>query len=128
VLTFKRQAELELVGSGLPYTLLRPSRLTDGPYTSFDINTLLQATAGTRQDVTLSPRDDLAGEASRLAVAGGWWRAGRECTGGHCSACALKLHPRRHVGVAAGQLQRAASSVLPSPGVLKVARPAVVPG
>ena len=30
------------MASGLPYTLLRPSRLTDGPYTSYDLNTLLQ--------------------------------------------------------------------------------------
>lgn len=29
----------------------RPGRLTDGPYTSYDLNTLLKATAGTRRDV-----------------------------------------------------------------------------
>ncbi len=55
---------------GLPWSILRPSRLTDGPYTSYDVNTLLQATAGSRQDVQVSPKDDLAGEASRIAVAG----------------------------------------------------------
>jgi uncharacterized protein YbjT (DUF2867 family) len=42
VLKFKHEVELALMASGLPYTLLRPSRLTDGPYTSFDLNTLLQ--------------------------------------------------------------------------------------
>lgn len=57
------------MASGLPYAILRPSRLTDGPYTSFDLNTLLQATAGSRRDVTLAPTDSLAGEASRIAVA-----------------------------------------------------------
>jgi uncharacterized protein YbjT (DUF2867 family) len=69
VLTFKREAELALEASGLPWTVLRPSRLTDGPYTSYDLNTLLKATAGTRRDAVLSPADDLAGEASRITVA-----------------------------------------------------------
>ncbi|EFJ52122.1 hypothetical protein VOLCADRAFT_56279, partial [Volvox carteri f. nagariensis] len=69
VLKYKRDSELHLLSSGLPYTVIRPGRLTDGPYTSFDLNTLLQATAGSRQDVQLSPRDDQRGEASRIAVA-----------------------------------------------------------
>lgn len=56
--------------SGLAYTILRPGRLTDGPYTSFDLNTLLQATAGTRQDIQVSARDELNGETSRIALAG----------------------------------------------------------
>lgn len=34
------------MASGLPYTILRPSRLTDGPYTSYDLNTLLQVGMG----------------------------------------------------------------------------------
>lgn len=42
VLKFKHDSELALQASGIPYTLLRPSRLTDGPYTSYDLNTLLQ--------------------------------------------------------------------------------------
>jgi hypothetical protein len=42
VLKFKRDSEMALEASGLPYTILRPSRLTDGPYTSYDLNTLLQ--------------------------------------------------------------------------------------
>ncbi|KAI8469340.1 MAG: hypothetical protein J3K34DRAFT_513480 [Monoraphidium minutum] len=69
VLGFKRESEKALAASGLPYTLLRPSRLTDGPYTSYDLNTLLKATAGSRKDAVLSPRDDLKGEASRITVA-----------------------------------------------------------
>lgn len=31
----------------------RPGRLTDGPYTSYDLNTLLQATAGERRAVVI---------------------------------------------------------------------------
>ncbi|GFR40986.1 hypothetical protein Agub_g1651, partial [Astrephomene gubernaculifera] len=69
VLDYKRQSELHLAASGLPYTVIRPGRLTDGPYTSFDLNTLLQATSGSRQQVQLSARDDQRGEASRIAVA-----------------------------------------------------------
>jgi hypothetical protein len=42
VLKFKHESELALMTSGLPYTIFRPSRLTDGPYTSYDLNTLLQ--------------------------------------------------------------------------------------
>lgn len=69
VLKFKHDSELALMSSGLPYTLLRPSRLTDGPYTSYDLNTLLQATSGSKQRVELAPTDSLLGEASRIAVA-----------------------------------------------------------
>lgn len=69
VLKFKRASEQLLQGSGLSYTIVRPSRLTDGPYTSFDLNTLLKATSGSRQKVILSRRDDLLGEASRIATA-----------------------------------------------------------
>ena len=70
MLKWKAEAERLVRESGLPFTILRPSRLTDGPYTSFDLNTLLQGTAGTRRSVQLSPRDNLLGEASRIAVAG----------------------------------------------------------
>lgn len=35
----------------MPFTLLRPGRLTDGPYTSYDLNTLLKATSGTKRAV-----------------------------------------------------------------------------
>lgn len=46
VLKFKHDSELALMASGLPYTIFRPSRLTDGPYTSYDLNTLLQVGPG----------------------------------------------------------------------------------
>lgn len=69
VLKFKKMGEECLRASGLPFTIIRPGRLTDGPYTSFDLNTLLKATSGSRQDVQLSARDDLNGEASRIAAA-----------------------------------------------------------
>lgn len=69
VLGYKKAAEDLLRGSGLPCTIVRPSRLTDGPYTSYDLNTLLRATSGARRAVRLSPRDDLKGEASRVATA-----------------------------------------------------------
>lgn len=70
VLKLKRESEQALEASGLPYTIIRPSRLTDGPYTSYDLNTLLQASSGTRQEVVLAASDSLFGEASRIAVAG----------------------------------------------------------
>ena len=56
VLKFKKQSEQLLQQSGLPWVLLRPGRLTDGPYTSFDLNTLLRATSGARQAVQVSSR------------------------------------------------------------------------
>ena len=72
VLKFKKASEGILQQSGLPWTIVRPGRLTDGPYTSYDLNTLLQATAGTRQDVQVSLQDDQSGETSRIAIAGNW--------------------------------------------------------
>ncbi|XP_008227248.1 PREDICTED: sanguinarine reductase isoform X2 [Prunus mume] len=47
----------------------RPGRLTDGPYTSYDLNTLLKATAGQRRAVLIGQGDKLVGEVSRLVVA-----------------------------------------------------------
>jgi len=70
VLKFKRQSEELLMQSGLAYTILRPGRLTDGPYTSYDLNTLLKATAGNKQDVQIAAKDELNGETSRIALAG----------------------------------------------------------
>jgi uncharacterized protein YbjT (DUF2867 family) len=71
VLTFKRAAEIALEESGLPWTVLRPSRLVDGPYTSYDLNTLLKATSEAQglRGVTLVEGDALKGQASRVAVA-----------------------------------------------------------
>ncbi|PPD91624.1 hypothetical protein GOBAR_DD11445 [Gossypium barbadense] len=47
----------------------RAGRLTDGPYTSYDLNTLLKATAGQRRAVVIGQGDNLVGEVSRLVVA-----------------------------------------------------------
>jgi hypothetical protein len=69
VLTYKKMGEDFLSNSGIPYTIIRPGRLTDGPYTSYDLNTLLQATSGTRRDVIIDQGDTLIGEASRIVVA-----------------------------------------------------------
>ncbi|KAH8948653.1 hypothetical protein BDL97_11G105100 [Sphagnum fallax] len=69
VLTYKKMAEDFLSNSGIPYTIIRPGRLTDGPYTSYDLNTLLQATSGTRRDVIIDQGDTLIGETSRIVVA-----------------------------------------------------------
>jgi hypothetical protein len=63
-------SQAALRDSGLPYTILRPGRLTDGPYTSYDLNTLLRATSGERRAVQLATGDTLNPQASsRLVVA-----------------------------------------------------------
>ncbi|CEF99713.1 NAD(P)-binding domain [Ostreococcus tauri] len=70
VLKWKREGEKTLEASGLPYTILRPGRLTDGPYTSYDLNTLLKATSGTKRNVQIGTGDVLLPEAtSRIVVA-----------------------------------------------------------
>ncbi|KAK4779559.1 hypothetical protein SAY87_015665 [Trapa incisa] len=69
VLKYKKMGEDFLRSSGLPFTILRPGRLTDGPYTSYDLNTLLKATAGQRRAVLVGQGDKLVGEASRIVVA-----------------------------------------------------------
>lgn len=72
VLSFKRAAELALEESGLPFTILRPSRLVDGPYTSKDLNTLLKATSEAQglTGVAVALGDALGkSQASRVAVA-----------------------------------------------------------
>lgn len=51
------------------FSYTRPGRLTDGPYTSYDLNTLLKATAGQRRAVLIGQGDKLVGEASRIVVA-----------------------------------------------------------
>lgn len=69
VLKYKKMGEDFVRNSGLPYTIIRAGRLTDGPYTSYDLNTLLQATAGERRAVVIDQGDKLVGEVSRLVVA-----------------------------------------------------------
>ncbi|MGF1600993.1 MAG: SDR family oxidoreductase [Thermosynechococcaceae cyanobacterium] len=69
VLDAKLKGETALIESGLPYTIIRPGRLIDGPYTSYDLNTLLQAKTDGQYDVVLGQGDSLSGEASRIDVA-----------------------------------------------------------
>ncbi|RCV44764.1 hypothetical protein SETIT_9G400700v2 [Setaria italica] len=69
VLKYKKMAEDFVRSSGIPFTIIRPGRLTDGPYTSYDLNTLLKATAGERRAVVIGKGDKLVGEVSRLVVA-----------------------------------------------------------
>uniref|UniRef100_A0A804LKH0 NAD(P)-binding domain-containing protein n=2 Tax=Zea mays TaxID=4577 RepID=A0A804LKH0_MAIZE len=69
VLKYKKMGEDFVRNSGIPFTIIRPGRLTDGPYTSYDLNTLLKATAGERRAVVIGKGDKLVGEVSRLVVA-----------------------------------------------------------
>ncbi|KAJ6812102.1 protein TIC 62, chloroplastic [Iris pallida] len=69
VLKFKKMGEDYVRNSGIPFTIIRAGRLTDGPYTSYDLNTLLKATAGERRAVVVGQGDKLVGEVSRLVVA-----------------------------------------------------------
>ncbi|KAF9665622.1 hypothetical protein SADUNF_Sadunf16G0142200 [Salix dunnii] len=69
VLKYKKMGEDFVLKSGLPFTIIRPGRLTDGPYTSYDLNTLLKATAGKRCAVVIGQGDKLVGEVSRIVVA-----------------------------------------------------------
>ncbi|CAI5529945.1 unnamed protein product [Closterium sp. Naga37s-1] len=72
VLKYKKMAEDLVKSSGIPYTILRPGRLTDGPYTSYDLNTLLKATAGMRKAVEVRRgSDSFSGETSRVVLAEG---------------------------------------------------------
>ncbi|WP_017651828.1 SDR family oxidoreductase [Fortiea contorta] len=69
VLDAKQQGEQAIISSGLPYTIIRPGRLIDGPYTSYDLNTLLKATTGGKFGVVLGTGDTLQGDTSRIDVA-----------------------------------------------------------
>ncbi|MBD2251529.1 SDR family oxidoreductase [Nostoc parmelioides] len=69
VLDAKKKGEEAIINSGLPYTIIRPGRLIDGPYTSYDLNTLLKATTDGKQNVVIGKGDTLAGDASRIDVA-----------------------------------------------------------
>ncbi|NEP18274.1 MAG: SDR family oxidoreductase, partial [Leptolyngbya sp. SIO4C1] len=62
VLDAKAEGEAAIRQSGLPYTIVRPARLTDGPYTSYDLNTLIQATTDRKRGITLSTGDRLNGQ------------------------------------------------------------------
>ncbi|NER51483.1 MAG: SDR family oxidoreductase [Symploca sp. SIO1B1] len=69
VLDAKYKGEQAIISSGLPYTIIRPGRLIDGPYTSYDLNTLLKATTGGKLAVVLGTGDTLSGQTSRIDVA-----------------------------------------------------------
>ena len=69
VLTAKEKAEELIKASGIPYTIVRPCRLTDAPYTSYDLNTLIKGESGARKEVLITTEEKLDGETSRVAVA-----------------------------------------------------------
>ena len=69
VLDAKQKGEEAIIRSGLPYTIIRPGRLIDGPYTSYDLNTLLKATTGGKLGVVVGTGDTLVGDTSRIDVA-----------------------------------------------------------
>ena len=73
VLKYKRKSEqfLESRESNVnEYTIIRPGRLTDGPYTSYDLNTLLKATSSEERRVEIKKGDSFdPQETSRIAVA-----------------------------------------------------------
>ena len=69
VLDAKIQGETAIKASGLPYTIVRPGRLIDGPYTSYDLNTLLKATTNGKKAVVIDTGDTLNGDTSRIDVA-----------------------------------------------------------
>lgn len=69
VLDAKHRGEQAIKQSGLPYTILRPARLIDGPYTSYDLNTLMQAKTDGKLAVVLGTGDTLSGDSSRIDVA-----------------------------------------------------------
>lgn len=69
VLDAKLMAEKAIAASNLPYTIIRPGRLIDGPYTSYDLNTLLRAKTNGQKAVVLESGDRLDGDASRIDVA-----------------------------------------------------------
>lgn len=69
VLDAKFKGETAIVRSGLPYTIIRPGQLTDGPYTSLDFNSLVQASTGGKRGVVIGTGDQLTGQTSRIDVA-----------------------------------------------------------
>lgn len=69
VLDAKQQGEAAVMQSGLPYTIIRPGRLIDGPYTSYDLNTLIKAKTDGKQGIVIGTGDTLSGQTSRIDVA-----------------------------------------------------------
>lgn len=69
VLDAKSKGETAILRAGLPYTILRPGQLTDGPYTSRDFNSLVQASTDGKLGVVVATGDTLNGQTSRIDVA-----------------------------------------------------------
>ncbi len=69
VLDAKGRGETAILRSGLPYTIIRPGQLTDGPYTSRDFNSLVQASTDSKLGVVVRTGDTLNGQTSRIDVA-----------------------------------------------------------
>ena len=69
VLEAKGKGETAILRAGLPYTILRPGQLTDGPYTSRDFNSLVQASTDGKLGVVVAAGDTLNGQTSRIDVA-----------------------------------------------------------
>jgi uncharacterized protein YbjT (DUF2867 family) len=65
VLDAKKQGEEAIINSGLPYTIIRPGRLIDGPYTSYDLNTLLKAKTNSKLAVVIGTGDTLSRVSAR---------------------------------------------------------------
>ncbi|MDB9307612.1 SDR family oxidoreductase [Aphanizomenon sp. CS-733/32] len=69
VLDAKEKGEQAIINSGIPYTIIRPGRLTDGPYTSYDLNTLFTATSKGKLNIIFGKGDTISGDTSRIDVA-----------------------------------------------------------
>lgn len=69
VLDAKLMGETAIARASFPYTIVRPGRLIDGPYTSYDLNTLLRAKTDGKKAVVIKTGDSLDGETSRIDVA-----------------------------------------------------------
>jgi len=69
VLDAKLMGEKAIAKSKFDYTIIRPGRLIDGPYTSYDLNTLLRAKTDGKKAVEIQGGDSLSGDASRIDVA-----------------------------------------------------------
>jgi uncharacterized protein YbjT (DUF2867 family) len=69
VLDAKGKGEASILRRGLPYTIIRPGQLTDGPYTSRDFNSLVQASTEGKLGVVVATGDTLNGQTSRIDVA-----------------------------------------------------------
>lgn len=70
VLKYKRAGEKLVIASGIPYTIVRPGILSEGPFTGKGVNDrILRATTGSLRGVNLSSNDDIKGKAARSVVA-----------------------------------------------------------